>query len=265
MPQGLFGGSKIFVGVVHLPPLPGSPRWEGDMAKILSQATTDATKLIDGGVDGIIIENFGDAPFRIGLVEPETVATMTLVVHTLRQLTDLPIGINMLRNDAHSALAIATATNSAFIRVNVHYGVMAADEGIVEGQAFDTLRTRRLLGSDVKILADILVKHAVPIGPSDLGLVAKETINRGLADGLIVSGPATGMETDAADVKKVRQDTPDDLLLIGSGANPGNADKLLKYADGAIVGTWLKEEGIINRPIDPDRVRQMSLAIKHCS
>ena len=181
MPQGLFGGSKIFVGVVHLPPLPGSPRWEGDMAKILSQATTDATKLIDGGVDGIIIENFGDAPFRIGLVEPETVATMTLVVHTLRQLTDLPIGINMLRNDAHSALAIATATNSAFIRVNVHYGVMAADEGIVEGQAFDTLRTRRLLGSDVKILADILVKHAVPIGPSDLGLVAKETINRGRA------------------------------------------------------------------------------------
>ena len=169
MPQGLFGGSKIFVGVVHLPPLPGSPRWAGDMATILSQATVEARKLIDGNVDGIIIENFGDAPFRIGQVEPETVATMSLVVHTLKQITDLPIGINMLRNDADSALAIATATNSAFIRVNVHYGIMAADEGIVEGQAFDTLRKRRLLGSDVKILADILVKHAVPIGPSEIG------------------------------------------------------------------------------------------------
>ena len=265
MPEGLFESTKIFIGVVHLPPLPGSPRWSGDMAKLLSQATSEATNLIDGGVDGIIIENFGDAPFRIGQVEPETIATMTLVVHTLSQLTDLPIGINILRNDAHSALAIATATNSAFIRVNVHYGVMAADEGIVEGQAFDTLRKRRLLGSDVKILADVLVKHAVPIGPSDLGLVAKETLNRGLADGLIVSGAVTGMETDAADIKQVRQATPGDLLLIGSGANPDNVRNLLKYADGAIVGTWLKEEGIINRPIDPNRVKQMSLAIKRSS
>ncbi|MEE2881627.1 MAG: BtpA/SgcQ family protein [Chloroflexota bacterium] len=265
MPEGLFGGGKIFVGVVHLPPLPGSPRWAGDMAKILSQATSEATKLIDGGADGIIIENFGDAPFRIGQVEPETVATMTLIVHTLKQITALPIGINVLRNDAHSALAIATATNSAFIRVNVHYGVMAADEGVVEGQAFDTLRKRRLLDSDVKILADILVKHAVPIGPSTLGLVAKETINRGLADGLIVSGQVTGMETDAADVEQVRKATPEDLLLIGSGANPDNVHTLLKYADGAIVGTWLKEEGIINRPIDPKRVKQMSLAIKRSS
>ena len=265
MPKGLFEGSKMFIGVLHLPPLPGSPRWAGDIAKILSQATAEASKLIDGNVDGIIIENFGDAPFRIGQVEPETVATMTLVVHTLKQITDLPIGINMLRNDAHSALAIATATNSAFIRVNVHYGVMAADEGIVEGQAFDTLRKRRLLGSDVKILADILVKHAVPIGPSDLGLVAKETLNRGLADGLIVSGPVTGIETDVADVEQVRHATPDDLLLIGSGANPDNVQQLLKYADGAIVGTWLKEQGIISQPIDPNRVKQMSLAIKHRS
>jgi len=265
MPQGLFKGSKTFIGVIHLPPLPGSPRWAGDMATILSQATVEARKLIDGNVDGIIIENFGDAPFRIGQVEPETVATMSLVVHTLKQITDLPIGINMLRNDADSALAIATATNSAFIRVNVHYGIMAADEGIVEGQAFDTLRKRRLLGSDVKILADILVKHAVPMGPSEIGLVANETVNRGLADGLIVSGAVTGMETDAADVKQVRQATPNDLLLIGSGANPSNVHKLLKYADGAIVGTWLKEEGIINRPIDPDRVKQMSLAITNCN
>ena len=265
MPLGLFKGSKTFIGVIHLPPLPGSPRWAGDMATILSQATVEARKLIDGNVDGIIIENFGDAPFRTGQVEPETVATMTLVVHTLKQITDLPIGINMLRNDADSALAIATATNSAFIRVNVHYGIMAADEGIVEGQAFDTLRKRRLLGSDVKILADILVKHAVPMGPSEIGLVANETVNRGLADGLIVSGAVTGMETDAADIKQVRQATPDDLLLIGSGANPSNVHKLLKYADGAIVGTWLKEEGIINRPIDPDRVKQMSLAITNCN
>ena len=265
MPEKFFKAGKIFLGVVHLPPLPGSPRWGGNMKDVLCQATDEATKLRDGGVDGIIIENFGDAPFRIGQVDPETVAGMTLVTHTLRKLTDLPLGINILRNDAHSALAVATATNSQFIRVNVHYGVMAADEGIVEGQAFDTLRRKRLLGSDIKILADVLVKHAIPMGPSDLGLVARETINRGLADGLIVSGQVTGMETDIADVKKIRKAVPDNLLLIGSGSNPDNVSGLLKHADGAIVGTYLKKNGMINRPIDLERVTQMSLAIKQSS
>ena len=101
--------------------------------------------------------------------------------------------------------------------------------------------------------------------PLDLGLVARETINRGLANGLIVSGKVTGTETDIVDVEKIRKAVPDNLLLIGSRANPDNVSDLLKNSDSAIVGTWLKKDGIINRPIDQARVTQMSFAIKHSS
>ena len=140
---------------------------------------------------------------------------------------------------------------------------MAADEGLVTGEASETLRQREALGVDVKILADVLVKHAVPLGPSDLGLMARETINRGLADGLIVSGPATGMPAVTEDVETVRRALPDGLLLVGSGVNPENAQALLARADGAIVGTWLKQNGVITSPIDPERVRRMYAAIKN--
>lgn len=259
----LFGEGRAFIGVVHLPALPGSPRWNGNMDGVLNRAEEEALALQSGGADGIIVENFGDAPFRIGRVDPETVAGVTLAVNRIRQVTTIPLGINMLRNDARSALAVAAATQSQFIRVNVHYGVMAADEGLVEGEAFSTLRQRRLLGAEVHILADVMVKHAVPLGPSDLGLVARETISRGLADGLIISGPATGMPAVAEDVETVRRALPDGLLLVGSGVNPDNAQALLARSDGAIVGTWLKRNGIISSPIDPERVKQMCAAIKN--
>ena len=262
MAHQLFGEGKVFIGVVHLPPLPGSPRWGGDMGSVLRQAEEEALVLERGGANGIIVENFGDAPFRIGRVDPETVAGMTLAVNQVRQVTALPVGINMLRNDARSALAVAVATGAAFIRVNVHYGVMAADEGLVEGQAFETLRQRRALGADVKILADVLVKHAVPLGPVDLGLMARETAYRGLADGLIITGPVTGQPANPDDVALARRSVPDRLLLVGSGVDQTNAREFLALADGAIIGTSLKYGGIVANRIDPERVRRMGEIIQ---
>ncbi|MCH8989513.1 MAG: BtpA/SgcQ family protein [Chloroflexi bacterium] len=188
MSRDLFGTAKAFIGVVHLLPLPGSPRWGGDMAKVIARAEEEADILEQGGVNGIIVENFGDVPFRTGRLDPETIAGMTVAVERVKNVVSVPVGINMLRNDALSALGIAAVTGARFIRVNVHYGVMAAEEGLIEGEAFQTMRRRRALGADVKVLADVLVKHAVPLGPVDLGLMAKETVQRGLADGLIGSG-----------------------------------------------------------------------------
>lgn len=259
--ESLFGGGKIFIGVVHLPPLPGSPRWGGEMSRVLEQAQGEAQILENGGANGIIVENFGDAPFRTGRVEPDTVAALTLAVDRVCRAVSLPVGINMLRNDAGSALAVAAATGAQFIRVNIHYGVMAADEGLVEGEAYATLRHRQALGTDVKVLADVLVKHAVPLGPVDLGLMARETAYRGLADGLIVTGPVTGQPALAKDAATVRQAVPDRLLLVGSGVDLDNAHQLLEYANGAIVGTSLKRDGIVSNPLDPERVRRMAEAI----
>ena len=257
----LFGEGKTFIGVIHLPPLPGSPRWAGDLSRVLDQAEREAAILAEGGANGIIVENFGDAPFRIGRVEPETVAGMTRAVDLVCRTTPLPVGVNMLRSDAISALAVAVAGGARFIRVNIHYGTMAADEGLVTGEAFETLRRRRLLDAeDVAIFADVLVKHAVPLGEPDLGLIARETAYRGLADTLIVTGPVTGQPAVADDVAIVRRAVPDRPLLVGSGVDAHNAAKFLAHADGAIVGTSLKVDGVITNPIELDRVRATAAA-----
>ena len=261
MPRQLFNAKKVFIGVIHLPPLPGSPRSDGNMDKVLAWAEEESLVLAAGGAHGIIVENFGDAPFRIGRVDPVTVSAMTLAVQRVCQTTSLPVGINMLRNDAASALAIAAVTGAQFIRVNVHYGVMAADEGLVTGQAFETLRRRRELGVEVKILADVLVKHAAPVGPADLGLMARETAHRGLADGLIISGPATGQPTQLSDVADTRMAVPEGFILVGSGVDEFNVGDLLRVADGAIVGTSLKRDGLITNPLDPGRVKAMARII----
>ncbi len=253
--QTLFGAGKAFIGVIHLLPLPGSPRWGGNLDPVLERAEREAELLTEGGANGIIVENFGDAPFRIGRVEPETVAAMTRAVELVCRASPLPVGVNMLRNDALSALAVAVSAGAQFIRVNIHYGTMAADEGMVTGEAFATLRRRRLLGAeDVSILADVLVKHATPLGAPDLGLTARETAYRGLADGLIVTGPVTGQPAVPDDVATVRRAVPDRPLLVGSGVDAHNAARFLPGADGAIVGTSLKEGGIIANPIDLARV-----------
>ena len=258
MSRDLFGTSKAFIGVVHLLPLPGSPRWGDDMARVIARAEEEANILERGGVDGIIVENFGDVPFRTGRLDPETIAGMTVAVDRVKNLVSVPVGINMLRNDALSALGIAAVTGARFIRVNVHYGVMAAEEGLIEGEAFQTMRRRRALGADVKVLADVLVKHAVPLGPVDLGQVARETAQRGLADGLIVSGAATGLETASFDVSVVRRAVPDGLVLVGSGVTEDNIKRVLEHSDGAIIGTSLKEDGVVANRVDPERVRRMA-------
>ena len=258
MSRDLFGPSKAFIGVVHLLPLPGSPRWGGDMRAVIDRAEDEANILEQGGVDGIIVENFGDAPFRIGRLDPETISGMTVAVDRVQGVVSAPVGINMLRNDARSALGIAAVTGAKFIRVNVHYGVMAAEEGLIEGEAYQTMRHRKYLGLDVKILADVLVKHAVPLGSVDLGLIARETAQRGLADGLIVSGAATGLETASSDVSVVRQAVPDGLVLVGSGVTEKNIWSVIEHSDGAIIGTSLKEDGIVTNRVDPDRVRRMA-------
>jgi len=178
-----------------------------------------AVSLAAGGVDGLIIENFFDAPFTKQQVDPAVVSAMTLIVDRIKNLVVLPIGLNVLRNDAHSALAIATCVNAQFIRVNVLTGVMATDQGIIEGQAHELLRYRRELGSEVKILADVLVKHARPLGTPNLTTAVQDTIERGLADGVILSGWATGSPPSFEDLELAVAAAKGTPVFIGSGAD----------------------------------------------
>ncbi len=258
----IFKTPNPVIGVVHLLPLPTAVRWQGDLRSVIARAEQEATALAAGGAHGLIIENFFDAPFPKSQVDPAVVSAMTLVVQRLKQLVTLPIGLNVLRNDARSALAIATCTESSFIRVNVLTGVMATDQGLIEGEAHDLLRYRRELGSTVKILADVLVKHATPLGTPNLSTVVEDTIHRGLADGVILSGWATGRPPSLEDMKLAKAAAGNTPVLIGSGANSDNIAELVRYADGVIVSSSLKRKGQIEQPVDPIRVREFVTALQ---
>src|SRR5262245_43174175 len=155
--------SKLLIGVVHLKPLPGSPRFAGDLDFLIDFAVADARAYARGGVDSIIIENFGDAPFTKGPVAPETLAAMTAAGRAIRAAVKVPIGFNVLRNDARSALALCATCGGSFMRVNVHTGAMLTDQGIIEGDAYNTIRYRQMLCPEVKLYADVHVKHAMPL------------------------------------------------------------------------------------------------------
>ncbi|AHJ26553.1 BtpA/SgcQ family protein [Nodularia spumigena CS-584] len=252
----LFKTRTPIIGVVHLLPLPTSPRWGGNLKAVINRAEQEAAALASGGVDGIIVENFFDAPFAKNQVDPAVVSAMTVVVQRIQNLVALPIGLNVLRNDGKSAMAIAYSTQAQFIRVNVLTGVMATDQGLIEGEAHQLLRYRRELGSDVKILADVLVKHARPLGSPNLTVAVKDTIERGLADAVILSGWATGSPPNQEDLELACGAANETPVFIGSGANWENIATLMQAANGVIVSSSLKRHGRIEQPIDPIRVSQ---------
>jgi len=254
---------RTIIGMVHLAPLPGSPRWEGSMDRVVAGALADAGALIEGGADAVLVENFNDMPFTPGRVEPATVAAMSVVAAEVRRtLPRTPLGLNVLKNDARAALAVAAAAGAEFIRVNVHAGAVLADQGIVQSDAHGTLRDRRLLSVDVAILADVGGKHAVPLGPVDVDQTARDLVHRGLADALVVSGPATGQATPLADVKRVRSAVADVPLLVGSGVTAETIAELLSLADGVIVGTSVKRNGDVRLPVERARVEKLVAAAR---
>jgi uncharacterized protein len=253
---------RELIGVVHLLPLPGAPGFSGNLAPVVAQAEADAVSLQAGGLRAAIVENFGDRPFFKDRVPAETVASMArCVLAVQRAAPQLRIGINVLRNDARAALGLAAALGAQFIRINVHVGVMLTDQGLIEGQAAETLRERARLAPGVELWCDVHVKHAVPLGGEDLIDAARNTAERGLADALILSGRATGSAPAAAEVERLRAACPGVRLLLGSGLHADNAAELLRHADGAIVGTALKQAGRVENPVDVQRVRLLCAVV----
>lgn len=260
MLKKLFGVPKPVIGVIHLLPLPGSYSFNGDLDEVLMRAEQEAMALVSGGANGIIFENFFDAPFARDRVDVATACAMTMCGKRIVDAVNVPVGVNVLRNDVISALGVAQAIGAKFVRVNVLSGAMLTDQGIIQGDARAVMNYRRqLMAVDkIKIFADVMVKHAYPLSSSlEIKQVAKETVERARADGIIVSGVGTGSEPDIDDLKAVKQATPESPLLVGSGATVDNVDKLLKFADGIIVGTSIKRKGIVDNPVDVDRVRML--------
>lgn len=243
------------IGMVHLPALPGSPQAALQMAKIIERAVGEAKLLARAGFDAVIVENYGDAPFAAEHVPPETVAAMGVVVDHVVRAVNCLVGVNVLRNDAPAALAVAAVSRAAFIRVNILSGTYATDQGLITGLAHDLLRRRAHVAPHVRIAADVHVKHAQPISQPDIALAAAETAHRGGADALIVSGDATGSPTDLDAVRRVKDAVPDRPIWIGSGVTAAAVAEFLTVADAVIIGTSLKRAGKTTAPLDAKHVR----------
>lgn len=276
--MSLFANSTrpLVIGMLHLRPLPGSPRYAWDLPAIRDAILTDAETLVAGGVDALMLENFGDTPFWPDHVPIETVAHMTSMAAAVRaQFADTPLGINVLRNDGCAALAIAHAVGAQFIRVNILTGARLTDQGIVQGCAASLLRLRTTLGANlVSILGDVNVKHSAPLAAQAPGAgyaiedEVRDLVERGGADGVIVSGTATGSAADVEELRRVhavvqtirtKDRTP---IFVGSGVNAENVQQYLPWSSGVIVGTSLKRGGKVDEPVVLDRVRNLVAKVK---
>jgi membrane complex biogenesis BtpA family protein len=250
---------KPVIGMLHLAALPGAPLYGGSLAAVREAVLRDAQLLAEGGVNGLMIENFGDVPFYPARVPAAVVAHMTAIAAEVKRVVPhLPVGINVLRNDGLAALAVAHAVGAEFIRVNVLCGARVADQGLLQGIAHDLLRLRAELKADgIKIFADVDVKHSAPLAERPIADEVDDTLHRGLADALIVSGAGTGKATDPEKVKQVKAAAKDAPVFLGSGVTPQTLAALLPHADGFIVGTYFKKDGIATNAVDPQRVRDL--------
>lgn len=249
----LFSTIKPVIGCIHLLPLPGAPLYDGNLKGIFERALREADIYHRFGLHGIIIENFGDSPFYPDRVPPETVAMMTAVTREIVQHCPLPVGVNVLRNDARAAMAVATAAGAGFIRVNVHMSAMVTDQGVIQGRAHETARLRNVLRSDVRILADVAVKHAVPLAERPLALEVADLAERGMVDGIIVTGDRTGSAINIDTMETVRSagTVP---VIAGSGTTPDNLPSLFSHADGFIIGSYFKHDGNPLNTVSENRV-----------
>lgn len=258
------GTATPVIGVVHVPPLPGSPRGQTDgLPEILDRVRRDAASLADGGADAVLVENYGDAPYRPTDVPKHVVAFMTRIAAAAREAGALPVGVNVLRSDGGAALSVAAAGGGSFIRVNVYVGARVTDQGVVEGRAHEIQRLRRRVAPDVRVLADVRVKHSSPLGEGrPLGLEVEDVVDRGRADGVIVTGDSTGRSPDAEQLRAAKRAAAGVPVLAGSGITREVAEETLEEADGVIVGTALKEGGRTEAPVSEDRVRSFVAAAR---
>ncbi len=272
-------GRKPLIGVIHLPRLP-STMYSADMGveEIIENSVREAKMLEEHGFKGVIVENFGDKPYYKRVTDPLTLSIIAIVSREIVRSTSLVVGVNILRNSGVEAYSVALASGGRFIRVNSLSETIVSDSGIIEPEA-PRLKGVRINHPGIKVFADILVKHSASLsfnllysqglylgdasGGKDhiIKTIIEDTVERGGADAIILTGYRTGEPVDADLVKKARSltQTP---IVIGSGIDPENIRVLSSYSDGFIVGSYIRVKGRAGNPICEDRIKKLVSAYR---
>ena len=261
--ESTFGKSKAVIGMIHVGALPGTPRHDESIDTIAERAVSEAKIYADAGLDGVMIENMHDVPYLKGAVGPEIVAAMSVVGERVRQAIGLPLGVQVLAAANREALAVAHAIDAQYVRVENFVYAHVADEGLMPtAEAGPLLRYRRQIGADrVRIIADVKKKHSSHAVTADVSLgEAAETAAFFGADGVVVTGAATGEPTSPDDLAAVRA-TVEVPVFVGSGVTAENLPQLWPQADAFIVGSYLKRGGGWSEPIDAERVSALARAV----
>ena len=258
--QECFGSSRALIGMIHVGALPGTPPAHESIEAIAQRAAREATVYHEAGFTAVAIENMHDRPYLRGSVGPEITAAMAVIGREVKRACALPLGIQILAGANREALAAAHACGADFVRVEGFVFAHVADEGIIQSCAGELLRYRRAIGAErVLVFADIKKKHSAHAITADVSIA--ETAHAAelfLADGLIVTGTATGVETSPQDVAAAAgaAGLP---ILVGSGLTAANISRF-SAAHGFIVGTSMKQDGRWELALDRDRVDAMARA-----
>lgn len=251
----LFPIKKPLIGMIHLPPLPGYPTYPG-MDEVIRKALTDLKGLEQAGFDGVLVENDNDQPHRIKVSKGVKQAFKKVMQELVRN-TSIPVGMEIIY-DMKSTLDVAKECHASFVRFDVFVDSVKTKWGIIQAQADELMGIKKQLGAkNIVVLVDVQVKHATLVEKKPLVQSVLDSVHAG-ADGLIVTGNWTGQpptQEDCLQMEAVAGDVP---VLIGSGLNDQNAEKLLSFVDGAIVGTSIKT----GEYIDVQKAKKLLFLVK---
>lgn len=263
--ETIFGVKKAIIGMVHSLPMPGSPMFKKyTLEQVYQFGIDEALRLKEGGVDGIMLENAWDLPFiKPEEIGSETVGAMSVLGWEIRKATGLPLGINILANGAMASMATAKACGAQFIRVNQWANAYVANEGFMEGKSGMVMRYRSWLeAEDIKILADVHVKHGAHAIMADRSLAEQARDAEFFdADILIATGQRTGDATPLSEIKGIKEAVTLPVL-IGSGLTVENCREIMVLADGAIVGSSIKERGVWWEKISIERLKKLMEVVR---
>jgi len=258
----LFNKTKIIIGMVHFPALPGFILYDDNKGVewIVSRVRADLQALQDGGIDAILFCNENDRPYCLN-ADFATVATMARTIGQLLDEIKVPFGIDVLW-DPRAALAIAKATGAQFIR-EVLTGTFVSDMGFWNPSVGEVYKYKKLINAEnIKVFFNICAEFASSLDRRPIEDVAKSVVSSSLADAILISGPRTGVPPSVETLARVKEAVGEVPVLVNTGVNFENVREFLKIADGAIVGTSLKYDGITWNPVDINRVRKFMEYVK---
>ncbi len=244
--------------MVHLKPLPGTPLYDNNWQEVIKIAIDEANILQNEGFNAIIIENMHDVPYLNRNVGPEIISAFATIGTILKNQIKIPIGIQILAGANKEALAVAKTANLDFIRAEGFVFSHVADEGLMNSDAGELLRYRKMIdANNVKIYTDIKKKHSSHSITKDVSI--SEMVKAAeffLSDGIIITGKSTGEPADVKELKQVKK-TTDLPVFIGSGITEENLSEFWDYADGFIVGSYIKEFGYWKNSLSLKRIKKL--------